>query len=51
MNLNENTPIERVFELFRALGIRHLTITNSRHQVKGIITRKDIMSDFSHNLN
>ncbi|XP_029658020.1 H(+)/Cl(-) exchange transporter 7 isoform X1 [Octopus sinensis] len=32
----------RIFRLFRALGLRHVTVINAEHQVCGIVTRKDL---------
>lgn len=34
--------LPRVFELFRALGLRHCVVINDRNQVIGIVTRKDL---------
>jgi len=43
-------PLSRVFVLFRSLGIRHLCVVDSRNEVQGIITRKEIMSSFDQDL-
>ncbi|KAH3778781.1 H(+)/Cl(-) exchange transporter 6-like isoform X2 [Dreissena polymorpha] len=43
MNIPEKFSLKRTYVLFRTLGLRHLTVTNSRNIVKGIITRKDLM--------
>lgn len=32
----------QIFTLFRSLGLRHLTVTDDRNEVVGIITRKDL---------
>ena len=34
--------LNRIFKLFRALGLRHLVVTNDRNGVIGIVTRKDL---------
>ena len=40
-----NCSYERTFRLFRALGLRHLCVTDDSNNVVGIVTRKD-MSHF-----
>merc|ERR1711988_551823 len=35
--------LDRVFTMVRNLGLRHLTVTDIRNRVQGIITRKDLM--------
>lgn len=40
-----NSSYERTFRLFRALGLRHLCVTDDSNNVVGIVTRKD-MSHF-----
>ncbi|XP_055338309.1 H(+)/Cl(-) exchange transporter 7-like [Paramacrobiotus metropolitanus] len=37
-----STPFPRVFRLFRALGLRHIAVVDTRNQVVGIVTRKDL---------
>lgn len=32
----------RIFQIFRSLGLRHLTVIDDRNQVVGMITRKDL---------
>ncbi|XP_069124050.1 H(+)/Cl(-) exchange transporter 7-like isoform X2 [Argopecten irradians] len=32
----------RIFRLFRALGLRHVVVVNRKHQVIGMVTRKDL---------
>lgn len=34
--------LPRIFRLFRALGLRHLVVTNDCNEVIGIVTRKDL---------
>uniref|UniRef100_A0A1B6CCK6 Chloride channel protein n=1 Tax=Clastoptera arizonana TaxID=38151 RepID=A0A1B6CCK6_9HEMI len=36
------SSLSRVFRLFRALGLRHLTVVNNANEVVGIVTRKDL---------
>jgi len=38
----ENSSLNRGFKLFRALGLRHLVVTDENNQVVGIVTRKDL---------
>lgn len=40
-----NCSFDRTFRLFRALGLRHLCVTDDSNNIIGIITRKD-MSHF-----
>ena len=44
------TPLTRVFRLYRAMGIRHLTVTNVDNEVVGILTRKELRTDFKTDL-
>ncbi|XP_071784612.1 chloride channel protein C-like isoform X1 [Asterias amurensis] len=39
----EYFSLHRTYILFRTLGLRHLTVVDSRNTVVGIITRKDLM--------
>lgn len=41
--VNNNTSVPRIFLLFRALGLRHLIVTDNDNQVTGIITRKNFL--------
>jgi CBS domain-containing protein len=43
-------PIARCYTLFRGMGIRHLPVVDDDHSVIGIITRKELMTDFSQDL-
>ncbi|RWS02939.1 H(+)/Cl(-) exchange transporter 7-like protein [Dinothrombium tinctorium] len=36
------STLPRVFQLFRALGLRHLVVTNDSNEVIGVVTRKDL---------
>ncbi|XP_014672590.1 PREDICTED: H(+)/Cl(-) exchange transporter 7-like [Priapulus caudatus] len=44
--INDGESVEaslpKIFRLFRALGLRHVVVLNGRHQVIGIVTRKDL---------
>uniref|UniRef100_A0A336KZX9 Chloride channel protein n=1 Tax=Culicoides sonorensis TaxID=179676 RepID=A0A336KZX9_CULSO len=42
-SVHERTSVPRVFQIFRALGLRHLLVVNNDNHVKGIITRKDLI--------
>lgn len=44
-SVSYNCSYERTFRLFRALGLRHLCVTDDSNNVVGIVTRKD-MSHF-----
>ena len=55
MNLNwdsvsRSNPLTAVFRKYRALGLRHLIVVNSKNEVVGIITRKQLMTDFAKQL-
>jgi len=39
------TPLPRLHHLFRQLGLRHLFVTDTRNQVVGVITRKDLLPE------
>jgi chloride channel 7 len=42
-HINEFSSVPRAFQLFRALGLRHLVVVNADNQVSGIISRKDFL--------
>mmetsp|Transcript_15695 Transcript_15695/g.44525 ORF Transcript_15695/g.44525 Transcript_15695/m.44525 type:complete len:879 (+) Transcript_15695:66-2702(+) len=42
LTVHHTTHATRIHRLFRAMGLRHLTIVNSKNQVVGIITRKHL---------
>lgn len=42
---NVNTSIVRIFMLFRALGLRHLIVTDNDNHVTGIVTRKEFLKE------
>jgi len=41
-HMNYRATLPRLFSLFRALGLRHVTITDNQNFVVGIVTRVDI---------
>jgi chloride channel 7 len=41
----QDSNLAETYKMFRALGLRHLVVINSDHQVIGMITRKDLMVD------
>ena len=43
LSISETFSLQRTYIIFRTLGLRHLTVVDSRNIVKGIITRKDLM--------
>jgi len=40
--VRENTPLLRVYDIFRSLGLRHLMVTNAENEVVGMITTKEL---------
>merc|ERR1712157_70651 len=40
--IREQTPLTRVYRLFRSLGLRHLIVVNDKCQLTGIVSRKDL---------
>ena len=38
----DGSSLNKVFTLFRALGLRHLTVVNGYNEVVGMVTRKDL---------
>ncbi|CAG2176233.1 unnamed protein product [Oppiella nova] len=46
--VQHTASLTRIFRLFRAIGLRHLVVTNDRNEVIGIVTRKDIARYRSH---
>jgi signal-transduction protein with cAMP-binding, CBS, and nucleotidyltransferase domain len=50
IQVQEECPTSRVYRLFRAMGLRHLVVVGPYNDVRGIVTRKDLRSDFSQDL-
>jgi predicted transcriptional regulator len=48
--INPNQPLTAVYRKFRSLQLRHLIVTSSQNHVAGIITRKEVMTDFRSDL-
>lgn len=44
MTVHANFSLQRTYNIFRTLGLRHLTVVDLRNRVVGIITRKDLMA-------
>ncbi|XP_055619852.1 H(+)/Cl(-) exchange transporter 7 isoform X2 [Toxorhynchites rutilus septentrionalis] len=44
-SVTPETSVPRIFQLFRALGLRHLVVVTLENRVRGIITRKDFLRD------
>uniref|UniRef100_A0A8C4PZB4 Chloride channel protein n=1 Tax=Eptatretus burgeri TaxID=7764 RepID=A0A8C4PZB4_EPTBU len=41
-SIPQDASLNRIFRLFRALGLRHLVVCNSENHVVGLVTRKDL---------
>ncbi|PIK56463.1 hypothetical protein BSL78_06626 [Apostichopus japonicus] len=41
-SVSKEASLPRMFRLFRALGLRHLVVTDGHNRVVGIVTRKDL---------
>lgn len=39
----ESASVSKIFEIFRALGLRHLVVVDKKNDVRGVITRKDFL--------
>lgn len=44
-SVNLKTSVPRIFQLFRALGLRHLVVVTRENRIRGIITRKDFLPE------
>eukprot|EP00753_Platysulcus_tardus_P014481 PLAT4376.2.p1 GENE.PLAT4376.2~~PLAT4376.2.p1 ORF type:complete len:683 (+),score=380.79 PLAT4376.2:233-2050(+) len=42
--------LTRVYRIFRAMGLRHLVVVDAQNQVVGMLTRKELRTDFSVDL-
>jgi chloride channel 7 len=49
-SVQRSCPLSRVHVMFRSLGLRHLPVINGDCMIEGIIGRKEIMSQFEHDL-
>lgn len=45
LSVPAGTPLGRVHQVFTAMGLRHLFVTDSRNQLLGVITRKDLLPE------
>jgi len=43
LTVSDNFSLGFTYNLFRSMGLRHLPVVNTRNQVAGIITRKDLL--------
>ena len=41
-----NSKLTKVFRLYRGMALRHVPVINLDNEVVGIITRKELMTDF-----
>lgn len=44
------TKLSKVFRLYRAMGLRHLPVIDDDNYVIGMLTRKELMTDFKGDL-
>jgi len=44
----QNASLPRAFQLFRALGLRHLIVTDTNSKVVGVVTRKNLARYRAH---
>eukprot|EP00828_Plagiopyla_frontata_P014462 TRINITY_DN1897_c0_g1_i14.p1 TRINITY_DN1897_c0_g1~~TRINITY_DN1897_c0_g1_i14.p1 ORF type:complete len:463 (-),score=49.41 TRINITY_DN1897_c0_g1_i14:183-1571(-) len=45
-----NSKLTKVFRLYRGMALRHVPVINLENEVVGIITRKELMTDFQQDL-
>jgi chloride channel 7 len=50
ITVSPKCPIGRCYTLFRGMGIRHLPVVDDSNRVLGMITRKELMTDFAQDL-
>jgi chloride channel 7 len=50
VSIYSDVPLTAVFRQYRAMGLRHLIVISNDNQPIGIITRKELMTDFSTDL-
>lgn len=46
--VNKETTIQRVFRLFRTIGLRHLLVVDGQLCVIGMVTRKNLAEEYLH---
>lgn len=39
----ESANVSKIFDTFRALGLRHLVVVDHKNDVRGVLTRKDYL--------
>lgn len=49
--VQESTSCARIYRLYRGMGIRHLPVVDLRNRVVGILSRKELRTDFTVDLN
>ena len=42
------SSLDRIFRVFRAMGLRHLVVVGMRNEVLGLVTRKDLANIEAH---
>lgn len=45
-----SSKLSKIFRLYRSMGLRHLPVINDANEVVGILTRKELMTDFKQDL-
>ena len=50
ITVSPKCPISRCYTLFRGMGIRHLPVVDDSNKPLGMITRKELMTDFAQDL-
>ncbi|SPP74226.1 H(+)/Cl(-) exchange transporter 7 [Drosophila guanche] len=43
VRVNAHDSVPRIFQIFRALGLRHMLVINNENRIAGIITRRDFI--------
>ncbi len=50
MSVDENFPIHRAYIIFRALGLRHLTVVDKHNVPIGMISRKELIGMYVYRI-
>ena len=50
VSVRTDTPVAAVYRIFRNLSLRHLVVRSHDNKVEGILTRKELMTDFRNDL-